>query len=107
MSPLLSGYATQYNNRKKRSGYVFQNRYKSILCDADTYLLELIRYIHLNPLKAKMIDSLSLLERYRWSGYAGLMGNHVQTRHSCAQVLELFGKQHKSLGCRPQTLQRI
>ena len=53
MSPLLSGYGTQYNYRKKRSGYVFQNRFKSILCDADNYLLELIRYIHLNPLKAR------------------------------------------------------
>ncbi len=62
MSPLLSGYATQYNVRKKRSGYVFQNRYKSILCDADNYLLELIRYIHLNPLKAKIVDSLSVLD---------------------------------------------
>lgn len=58
MSKRLSGYATQYNHRKKRSGCVFQNRYKSILCDADNYLLELIRYIHLNPLKAKMVDNM-------------------------------------------------
>lgn len=58
MSKLLGGYATQYNRRKNRSGYVFQNRYKSILCDADNYLLELVRYIHLNPLKAKMVEDI-------------------------------------------------
>ena len=51
MAPLLSGFAGQYNRRHKRSGYVFQNRYKSILCDANSYLLELVRYIHLNPLR--------------------------------------------------------
>ena len=95
MSPLLSGYATQYNYRKKRSGYVFQNRYKSILCDADNYLLELIRYIHLNPLKAKMVMTMSELDRYRWSGHAGIMGKHIQTWHDAAEVLALFGKQSK------------
>ena len=59
MSRLLSGYATQYNIRKRRSGYVFQNRYKSILCNEDEYLLELVRYIHLNPLKVKIVRTLS------------------------------------------------
>ncbi len=96
MSPLLSGYGTQYNIRKKRSGYVFQNRFKSILCDADNYLLELIRYIHLNPLKAKMVGSLSALDRYRWSGHAGVMGNIVQKWYSTDEVLGLFGKQKKT-----------
>jgi len=96
MSPLLSGYATQYNYRKKRSGYVFQNRYKSILVDADNYLLELIRYIHLNPLKAKIVKSLSELDRFPWSGHAGLLGRHVQTWHSISDVLALFSKQAKS-----------
>ena len=43
MSPLLGGYAGGYNRRHGRSGYVFQNRYKSILCDADSYLLQLVR----------------------------------------------------------------
>jgi len=96
MSPLLSGYATKYNRRKKRSGYVFQNRYKSILCDADNYLLELIRYIHLNPLKAGVVSNLAELDRYRWTGHAGLMGNHVQAWHNREEVLELFGKKIKS-----------
>jgi len=95
MSKLLSGYATHYNHRNKRSGYVFQNRFKSILCDADNYLLELIRYIHLNPLKANMMDDLEKLDRYRWTGHAGLMGNHVQTWHNRKDVLHLFSRQYK------------
>ena len=48
MRKLLSGYATAYNRRHRRVGYVFQNRFKSILCDEETYLLQLVRYIHLN-----------------------------------------------------------
>lgn len=95
MSKLLSGYATHYNYRKKRSGYVFQNRYKSILCDADTYLLELIRYIHLNPIKANMLDSVVKLDRYRWTGHAGLTGKHVYAWHDCSAVLSLFSRQRK------------
>ena len=79
MSPLLGGYASSYNRRHRRSGYVFQNRFKSILCDADSYLLGLVRYIHLNPMKAKMLASLSQLSRYRWTGHAGLLGRHTQS----------------------------
>ena len=46
MAPLLGGYTGHYNRRHRRSGYVFKNRYKSILCDADACLLEMVRYIH-------------------------------------------------------------
>jgi len=95
MSKLLSGYATQYNRRKNRSGYVFQNRYKSILCDADNYLLELIRYIHLNPLKAKMVENMDALGCYRWTGHAGLIGKHIQEWYSRREVLQLFGTTRK------------
>jgi REP element-mobilizing transposase RayT len=95
MSKLLSGYATHYNHRNKRSGYVFQNRFKSILCDADNYLLELIRYIHLNPVKANLVDSLTKLDRYRWTGHAGIMGKHKQSWHNQKAVLQLFGPQRK------------
>jgi hypothetical protein len=52
MRKLLTGYVINYNKRYKRYGYLFQNRYKSILCEDDPYLLELTRYIHLNPLRA-------------------------------------------------------
>ena len=49
MRRLLTGYAVYFNHRHKRSGQLFQNRYKSILCQEDAYLTELVRYIHLNP----------------------------------------------------------
>jgi REP element-mobilizing transposase RayT len=50
MGRLLTGYATSFNRRYHRSGHLFQNRYKSILCQEEAYLKELVRYIHLNPL---------------------------------------------------------
>ena len=49
MRKLLTWYAQYFNRRHKRIGHLFQNRYKSILCDEENYLLALIRYIHLNP----------------------------------------------------------
>ena len=55
MRRLLTGYAMSYNRRHQRHGHLFQNRYKSILCQEDIYLLELVRYIHLNPLRAGIV----------------------------------------------------
>src|SRR5262245_31856167 len=49
MRRLLTGYAVSYNLRHRRHGHLFQNRYKSIVCDGDSYFTELVRYIHLNP----------------------------------------------------------
>ena len=51
MRSLMSGYAGYFNRRHKRHGHVFQNRYKSIVCEEETYFLELVRYLHLNPLR--------------------------------------------------------
>ena len=95
MSRVLSGYATKYNLRYHRAGYVFQYRYKSILCDADDYLLELIRYIHLNPLKAGIVKTLPELRHYRWSGHAGMMGRNCQDWHDTHEVLTLYNNQIK------------
>jgi REP element-mobilizing transposase RayT len=92
MSPLLGGYAAHYNRRHRRSGYVFQNRYKSILCDADSYLLELVRYIHLNPLRADMLKKLNDLDRYPWTGHATIMGHQKQDWQSVTEVLSLFAR---------------
>lgn len=65
MRKLLSGFATAYNRRHNRAGYVFQNRFKSILCDEDEYLLQLVRYIHLNPVKAGLVANVDELDRYQ------------------------------------------
>jgi putative transposase len=59
MRRLLTGYASYCNLRQKRSDHLFQNRYKSIACDEGAYLLELVRYIHLNPLRARIVVNLA------------------------------------------------
>ena len=69
MRRLLTGYAIYYNKRHSRCGHLFQNRYKSILCQEDTYLLELVRYIHLNPIRAKLVRDLKALDRSRVCGH--------------------------------------
>jgi len=65
MKRLLTGHAMYFNRKHNRVGHLFQNRYKSILCQEDVYALELIRYIHLNPLRAKIIPDLKFLDKYR------------------------------------------
>lgn len=92
MSSLLGGYASSYNRRHRRVGYVFQNRYKSILCDSDNYLLQLIRYIHLNPVRAGMLENIEALARYKWTGHAGMLGRHRQQWHAVDAVLGSFGR---------------
>jgi hypothetical protein len=74
MRRLLTGYAINYNGRHGRIGHLFQNRYKSVVCDEEPYLLELVRYIHLNPVRAKEVKSLADLEQYPWSGHSVLVG---------------------------------
>jgi hypothetical protein len=58
MRSLLTGYAGAFNRRYRRSGHVFQNRYKSVVCDEEVYFLELVRYLHLNPLRARTVADL-------------------------------------------------
>ncbi len=75
MRRLMTGYAVTFNIRHRRSGHLFQNRYKSIVCEEDAYLLELTRYIHLNPLRAKLVKDLKELDKYPWTGHSVLLGN--------------------------------
>ena len=92
MRRLLTGFATSYNIRHRRHGHLFQNRYKSILCEEDAYFRELIRYIHLNPLRAKLVGSLSQLDRFRWSGHGVLMGKLKNEWQDNEYVLSWFGR---------------
>jgi REP element-mobilizing transposase RayT len=92
MRRLLTGYAVSYNRRHHRWGHLFQNRYKSIICDEDAYFTELVRYIHLNPLRAKLVKSLAKLDHYRWSGHGVLMGKIKNNWQDCDYVLKWFGK---------------
>jgi putative transposase len=92
MRRLLTGYAITYNIRHRRHGHLFQNRYKSIVCDEDAYFQELVRYIHLNPLRAKMVKSMSALDRYPWCGHSAIMGRKKVEWQEIDYVLSWFGK---------------
>lgn len=90
MRGLLTGYALYFNRRYRRSGYLYQGRYKSILCQQDSYLLELIRYVHLNPLRGKMVKNIDELNSYPWSGHAVLMGKSKIAWQETGEVLTMF-----------------
>jgi REP element-mobilizing transposase RayT len=81
MRQLDGNFTQKFNNRHKRVGPLFQGRYKATLIDEDSYSLQLSKYIHLNPLKAKMVEKL---EQYKWSSYPAFIGkvkvpNFLQT----------------------------
>ena len=92
MRRLMTGYAVWHNRRHDRKGHLFQNRYKSIVVEEDPYLLELVRYIHLNPVRARALDSVSQLDRYPYAGHAVLMGYRQFSAQDVEWVLSLFGK---------------
>jgi putative transposase len=91
MHKLLGGYAGSYNRRHRRVGVVFQNRFKSVLCDEESYLMELVRYIHLNPVRARLVANLESLDRYLWTGHGVLMGMPGYDWQNTNGVLERFG----------------
>jgi putative transposase len=99
MRRLLTGHAVRYNRRHQRHGHLFQNRYKSILCQEDSYLLELVRYIHLNPLRARLVADVDQLDRYPFSGHGVIMGKHTQPWQSGEEILQYFGKRVSSARC--------
>src|SRR3989338_6659575 len=71
MKRLLGVYTIRFNRKHKRYGHLFQGRYKAYLVDQDSYFLELSRYIHLNPVKAKLSRTP---EEYRWSSMQFFLG---------------------------------
>ena len=95
MRKLLTGYAVVYNRRHHRHGHLFQNRYKSIVVEEETYFKELTRYIHLNPLRAGVVDALSKLDNYRWTGHSALMGRSSLEWQDTNYVLQWFGNRLK------------
>jgi putative transposase len=92
MQRLLTGYAIRFNRRHHRHGHLFQNRYKSILCQEDPYFLELVRYIHLNPLRAKLVPDYKSLESYAYCGHCILLGQRRNDWQNTHAVLVRFGK---------------
>jgi putative transposase len=91
MRKLLTGYVVNFNNRHNRQGHLFQNRYKSIVCQEDAYLTELVRYIHLNPLRAGLVKDLAELSTFPWSGHSALMGQVERPWQDTRSILSFFG----------------
>ena len=92
-------YTVYYNRRRQRSGHLYQGRYKAILIDADGYLLELSRYLHLNPVRVKKYSQLTVKEKqkiiytYPWSSYGGYI--HLRNRQpfvNYSKVLAMLGR---------------
>jgi len=92
MRRFLTGYAIAYNLRHHRYGHLFQNRYKSIVCEEDTYFQELVRYIHLNPLRAGLVKDMRELDKYLWCGNSVLMGKVKNRWQDRDYVLRWFGR---------------
>jgi putative transposase len=91
MRKLLTWYAQYFNRKHRRKGHLFENRYKSILCDEDNYLLALVRYIHLNPVRAKVIQTTAELDKYPWSGHRAMIEKAKYPWMDTATVLTQFG----------------
>jgi putative transposase len=91
MRKILTGYVVNFNGRHKRYGHLFQNRYKSIVCQEDAYLMELVRYIHLNLLRAGLVKDMNGLNRSPWSGHSALLGKVERKWQAIEYVLSYFG----------------
>jgi hypothetical protein len=90
----LGPYAVLFNLRHRRAGHLFQNRFKSILVEEERYLLELVRYIHLNPVRGRRpLVTLDELDDYRWSGHAVLLGRRDFAAQDADFVLRYFAVQ--------------
>jgi hypothetical protein len=72
-------------------GHLFQNRYRSIVVEEEPYLLELVRYLHLNPLRAHVVPDLRRLARSPWSGHSALLGTVPRPWQDTATILGQFG----------------
>jgi putative transposase len=95
MRSLLTGYAIRFNQKYHRKGHLFQNRYKSIVCEKEPYLLELVRYIHLNPLRVSVVKSIEELDRYPWSGHSVLVGKYKRQWQEKEYVLMQFNNEKR------------
>jgi putative transposase len=93
MQQLCFRYTQWINSRQKKVGHLFQGRYKAIVVDADEYLVELVRYIHLNPVRAKLVKTH---EAYRWSGHRAYLGHEKLPWLTTEWVLSQFAQRLKT-----------
>lgn len=88
----LGGYATSFNRLHRRAGHLFQNRFKNTLVEEEAYLLELVRYIHLNPVRSRLSVTIDDLDRYPWTGHTVLLGHRQFLLQDAEFVLAHFGR---------------
>jgi REP element-mobilizing transposase RayT len=92
MQRLGTGYSLYFNRRHDRVGHLVQNRYRSRPARDDADAMGLIRYVHRNPLRAQLVDSLDQLARYPWCGHGALLGVQPARRfHDAAAARAFFG----------------
>lgn len=94
MRRLLTGYAVSFNRRHDRVGHLFQNRYKAIVCEDEEYLLDLVRYVHLNPVRARIVDDPA---QYRWSSHTAYLRQSPPPWLDTRTVLALHGGRRRYL----------
>jgi REP element-mobilizing transposase RayT len=92
MRRLLTGYAVYFNRRYRRHGQLFQNRFKSIICQENMYFKELVRYIHLNPVRGRVVGDIRSLSGYPFCGHSALMGEQKRQWQETQYVLSFFGQ---------------
>jgi hypothetical protein len=96
MHRLLTGYVVNFNKRHQRHGHLLQNRFKSIVCQEDRYLKELVRYIHLNPRRSGLVSDLDCLAAFPYGGHSALTRKIRRAWQDTGRVLSLFGQRPRS-----------
>ena len=91
MHHVMTGYAVNFNLRRGRAGHLFQNRYKAIICGFDEYFMQLVPYIHLNPLRSGLVRDLGDLVNYKWCGHAALATGGEDGVIDKQELLQHFG----------------
>jgi REP element-mobilizing transposase RayT len=92
MQRLNTGFALRFNRRTGRRGYVLMSRFQSRIVEGDADLINLVRYVHGNPLAAGMVRSLDALAAYPWAGHGALVGRRAPLPfEAVAETLSLFG----------------
>lgn len=96
MHGINSRYTAYFNRRHNRAGHLYQGRYKAIIIDRDNYLIPLSRYVHLNPVKANIVQ---MPEQYKWSSYPGYIGKSKEDAWiEYSWVLSKFSENRKKAG---------
>lgn len=93
MQNLCFRYGRWFNRRQGRTGHVFQGRFRALLVEADRYLLELVRYVHLNPVRAALVEAA---EDYPWSGQRAYLGLETLPWLTTDRVLSRFDRREAS-----------